>query len=89
MAVILCLTAFLLRHRMGIIEADQAFTIRPMQRERIIDAMWFLRQYRNPRHHEADPVAALRVHYENLRVEIEKHIESGSAWLRYDIGLSD
>jgi hypothetical protein len=30
-------------------------------------------------------VAALRVHHENLPVEVEKHIEGRVAWLRHGI----
>jgi hypothetical protein len=45
--------------------------------------MWLLRRHRHPRHHEPDPVAALRVHHEYLPVEVEKHIEGGIAWLSH------
>ena len=61
---------------MGVIEADQPLAIRAVQGERVVDAMRLLRRYRNPRHREPDPMAALRVHHENLPVEVEKYIES-------------
>jgi hypothetical protein len=35
--------------------------------------------------HEPDPVAAGRVHHENLPVEIEKHIEGRVTRLRHGI----
>jgi hypothetical protein len=66
---------------MGIVEADQPLAIRPMQRERVVDAVRLLRRYRHPRHDEPDPVTALRVHHENLPVEVEKHIEGRIARL--------
>jgi len=41
------------------------------------------------RHHEPDPVAALRVHHEHLPVEVEKHIEGRVTGFRHDVWLSD
>jgi hypothetical protein len=60
-----------------------------MERERVVDAMRLLRRHRHPRHHEPDPVAALRVHHENLPVEVEKHIEGRVAGFRHGVWLSD
>jgi hypothetical protein len=34
-----------------------------------------LRRHRHSCHDEPDPVAALRIHHENLPVEVDKHIE--------------
>jgi hypothetical protein len=45
--------------------------------------MRLLRRHRHPRHHEPDPVAALRVHHENLPVEVEKHIKGQVTRLRH------
>ena len=47
------------------------------------------RSDRHPRHDEADPVAALRVHDEHLSVEVQQHIEGQVAWLGHDRELSD
>jgi hypothetical protein len=60
-----------------------------VQRERVVDAMRLLRRHRHLRHHEPDPVAALRVHHENLSVEVQKHIKGRVAWLRHGRELSD
>ncbi len=86
--MILRLPALLLCHRMRVVETDQPPTIRPMQRERIIDAMRLLQRHRHPRHHEPDPMAALRVHHENLPVEVEKHIEGRITQVCHGILLS-
>jgi hypothetical protein len=51
--------------------------------------MRLLRRHRHPLHDEPDPMAALRVHHENLPVEIEKDIEGQVAGLRHGIELSD
>ena len=80
--MVLRFTTLLPRDRMGIIEADQPLAVRPVQRQRVVDAMRLLRRHRRPRHHEPDPVTALRVHDENLAVEVEQHIEGRVARLR-------
>jgi hypothetical protein len=56
-----------------------------MQRERVVDAVRLLRRHRHPRHDEPDPVATLRVHHENLPVEVEKHIEGRVTPLHHGI----
>ncbi len=73
--MVLRITAFLPADRMRVVEPDQPLALRPVQRERVVDAVRLLRRDRHSRHHEPDPVAALRVHHENLPVEVEKHIE--------------
>ncbi len=83
--MVLPLAAPLPRDRMRVVEADQPLALRPMQRERVVDAVRLLRRHRNPRHHEPDPVAALRVHHENLPVEVKKHIEGRVTRLRHGI----
>ena len=77
--------ALLPRDRMGVVEADQPLAIRPVQGERVVDAVRLLRRCRHPRHHEPNPVAAFRVHHENLPVEVEQQIEGRVTWLRDDI----
>ena len=83
--MVLRIAALLPCDRMGIIEPDQPFAVRPMQCERVVDAMRLLRRHRRPRHHEPDPMAALPVHHENLPVEVEKHIEARVTRLRHGI----
>ena len=67
--------ALLPRHRMGVVEPDQPLAIGSMQGERVVDSMRLLRRSPYACHHESDPVAAARVHHENLPVEIKKQIE--------------
>jgi hypothetical protein len=55
-----------LRRRMGIVEADKPLPIRAVQRQRVVPPVRLLRRRRNPRHHEPDPMATLRVHDEHL-----------------------
>ena len=71
--------------RMGVVEADQPLAVRSVQRERVVDAVRLLRRYRHLPDSEPDPVTALRVHHENLPVEVEKHIEGRVARLRHDV----
>ena len=73
--MVLRLAAPLPPDRVGIVEPGQPLTIRPMQRERVVDAIRLLRRDRHPCHYKPDPMAALRVHHENLPVEVEKDIE--------------
>ena len=83
--MILRISSLLPFHRMGIVEPNLAFAVRPVQRERVVDAVRLLRRDLHPRHHEPDPMAALRVHHENLPVEVEQHIEGRIAWLSHGI----
>ncbi len=85
MAMVLRPTPLLPLHRMGVVEPDQALAVRPVQRQRVIQAMRLLRRYCDPRHHEPDPMAAFRVHHENLPVEVEKHIEGRVTRLRHTV----
>ena len=73
---------------MGIVEADQPLTVRPMQRTRVVEAVRFLRSLSDQRHGEPDPVAALRIHHENLAVEVKQHIEGRIARLSHGLWLS-
>src|ERR1051326_1502120 len=57
----------------------------PVQRERVVDAMRLLRRPRDSRHAKPGPVAALRIHHENLPVEVEKDIEGWVTRLRHGI----
>ena len=68
--MVLRLAGPLPRDRMGIVEPDQPLAIRPVQRERVVDAMRLLLRHRHARHDEPDPVTALEVHHENLPVEV-------------------
>jgi hypothetical protein len=70
---------------MGVVEAGQPLAVRSMQRERIVQPMRFRRRHRHARHDEPDPVATLRIHHENLPVEIEKDIEGRVARFRHAI----
>jgi len=86
--MVLRLAALLLRHRMRVVETDQPPTIRPVQCERVVDAVGLLWRHRHPRDDEANPVTAFRVHHENLPVEIEKHIEGRVTRVRHGTLLS-
>jgi hypothetical protein len=86
--MVLRLAALLARHWMGVVEADQPLAIRPVQRQRIIQAVRFLRRRRHSRHHEPDPMAALRVDDEYLPVEVQEHIKGRVALLRHAVQLS-
>jgi hypothetical protein len=74
--------------RMGVVEADQPLAVRSVQRELVVDAVRLLQRHRHPRHDEPDPVTALRVHHENLPVEVQKHIKGRVARLRHGKLLS-
>ena len=73
---------------MGIVESDQPLAVRPVQRQRIVDAVRLLRRDWHPRHRKPDPVTTLRVRYENLPVKVEKHIEGRVTRLRHSVWLS-
>jgi hypothetical protein len=63
---------------MSIVEPDEPFAIRTMQRERVVDAMRLLGRHRHPCRDEPDPLPMVAVHHENLLVEVEKPSRVGS-----------
>ena len=67
------------------VEPDKSLALTPVQRQRVVDAVRLLWLRRHPRHHQPDPMAALGIHYENLPVEVEKHIEGRVTRLRHGI----
>jgi hypothetical protein len=73
---------------MGVVNSDQPLAIRPGQPQRVVQSMRLLRRRRYPRDNDPDPVATLRIHHENLPVEVEKHVEGGVTRLRHVIELS-
>jgi len=83
--MVLRFAALPLRHWMGVVEPDQPLAVWPVQRQRVVDAVRLLRRHRHWRHDEPDPMTALRVHHENLPVEVEKHIEGRVTRLRHGI----
>ena len=88
MAMVLRMTAPLSSYRVSIVEPNQPLAVRPVQSERIVEAMRFLRRDRYTRHHEPHPMTALRVHNEHLAVEFEERIKGLVADRRHDIWLS-
>lgn len=86
--MVLWITANLLSHRVSIVEPNQPLAVRPVQSERIVEAMRFLRRDRHTRHHEPHPMTAARVHDEHLAVEFEKRVKGLVADRRHDIWLS-
>ena len=72
-------------HRMGVVETDQPLSTRPVQRQRVVQPVRLLRRRRHSRHDEPDPVAALRIHDENLPVEVQEHIESRVTRVRHGV----
>ena len=82
MTMVLRSAALLPGHGMGVVEADQSFATWPMQRERVVDAVRLLRRYRHLPDSEPDPATALRVHHENLPIEVKEHLENRITRLR-------
>ncbi len=81
-------TAALRPNPMRIVEPDEPFAVRAVQRQRIVEAMRLFRRHRDARHNEPNPMAALRIDDEHLSVEIEKRIERQVAVLRHIKWLS-
>jgi len=87
--MILGFATILSRYRMGVVEADQSLAIRPVQSERVVQSVWLLLRHGHRCHDEPNPVATIRVHHENLPVEVQKHIKGRVARLRHGVMLSD
>jgi hypothetical protein len=75
--------------RMSIIESHQPFAVRSVQRQRVIEAVRFLRRHRYLRHDESHSMAAFWVYNKDLPIEVEKHIEGRIARLHRATMLSD
>ena len=63
------------RDGVRVVESDQPLSVGAMQRKRVAQAMRSFRRCRDPQHNKTNPVATLRIHHENLPIEIEKQIE--------------
>ena len=87
--MVLRLAALLLRHRMGVVEADQPLAIRAMQRERIIQPVRLFRGWRDLRDNEPDSVSTLRVHDQREVMQVEQSVESRIVLLHDIERLSD
>jgi hypothetical protein len=57
-------------HWMSIVEPNQAFSVRSVERKGVVDTVRLLGRYRYARHHELNPVAARRIDDEGLPVEV-------------------
>ena len=70
------------------VEADQALTLRPMQGERVVEPVRLLGRDDNPGDDEPAPVTAVRVHHQDLAVEVEEGVERWVTGWRHRIWLS-
>ncbi len=87
--MVLRLNALAPPDRMGVVKTYEAFAIRTVKGQRIIDALRLPKGLRYAGNDKPNPMPAVRVHYENLPVEIEQHIEGGIAPLRHTQRLSE
>ena len=86
--MVLRLSAHPLADRMSVIETNQPLAMRPMQRQRVVDAVRLRRRHGHLCDDEPDPVAALGVDDEYLSVKIKKRMEGRIWWLRHPSELS-
>src|SRR3546814_3539479 len=77
MPVILRLVAPAAIDLVGAVEADQPSAVRAMERQGIVEAVRLARRRRNPCHDEPNPVAARRIHDQNLTVQVEQRVQAG------------
>ena len=89
MAMVLRLAMLFRGCRVNVVETDQPLAIRSVKGQREVQAMRLLRRHRNPRNHEAHPMAAGWIHNEYLPVKVDKRIEGGIALaLGYQITIT-
>jgi hypothetical protein len=60
---------------MGVVKSNEAFAIWPMERQRIIQAVWLSLRSCYTSHDESDPVPAFRIDHKHLPVKIEQRVE--------------
>ena len=74
--------------RVGIVKPDQAFTVRSVQRQRVIQSMWLFSRHRHARDHEPDPVTTLRIDHKHLAIELKKCVQARIVGRGHGIRLS-
>jgi hypothetical protein len=75
--MILGIPPFLWLDRMGVIEAGEPTAIRAMESQRVIQPVRLFRRCRHKSDDKFHPMAARRVHHQNLTVKVEQKIEAG------------
>ena len=65
--------------RVRIVEANEPFAIRSMQRQRIFNPMRPFLAHGHTTNDEPNPMAGFRVDHQHLPVEIQQQIEAGPA----------
>jgi hypothetical protein len=75
--------------RVRIVESDQAFPIRSMQRERIFDAVRPRRAHGNAAGYEPDPMPRFRIDDQDLPVQIEQGIKGWVALHQISLSQTD
>ncbi|BBK40630.1 hypothetical protein STVA_06500 [Allostella vacuolata] len=61
MAMVLGIASLAWGHRMSVVESDQPLAVRPMEGQRIVDAVRLGRRRRDARDDEPNPVATLGI----------------------------
>jgi len=61
--------------RVRIVKSDQALTVRPVQRQRIIEAVRLHLARRDPSYDEPDPMPGFRIDDQNLPVQIKQGVK--------------
>ena len=59
---------------MCIVEPNEALTVRPMERERIIQAVWLGLRSGYTSHNEPHPVPAFRIDHKHLPIKIQQRV---------------
>lgn len=67
------------------VEADQPLALRPVQGERVVEPVRLLGRDGNPGDDEPDPVLAVRVHHQDLVIEVEQRVERRVTGRRHGI----
>jgi hypothetical protein len=62
-------------HRVSVVKSNKALTIRPMQRQRIIESVRFRLAHSHPANNEPDPKPGLRINDQDLPVQIKQSVQ--------------
>jgi hypothetical protein len=73
---------------MGVVKSNKAFTVRPMERQRIAQAVWLSLRSGYTSHYEPDPVPAFWIDHKHLPIKIKQRVERCVACPRRLLSLS-
>jgi hypothetical protein len=88
MTMVVGIVAGAVADRMRVVEADETFSVRPVEGERVVKSVWFGGVAGYAGYGETHPVVAVGVHDEDLTVQVQEGVQRGVTGERHVLRLS-